>query len=164
MAYYMRSLLVSLVSSLAVWPEVLEGRAVGVADGDAITLLVRNRQQYRIRLTGIDAHEKAQPYGQRSKQYLADLAFGKDTKADCHKVDRHDRDVCTVFVNGQDVGLAQLETRDWRGGSRRKYAHEQLPRERIDYEAAEDRAAADLIGLWQDKNPLPPWEWRHKHR
>ena len=38
----------------------------------------------------------------------------------------------------------------------RKYAHEHPPKDRIDYEAAEDRAAADRIGLWQDKNPTPP--------
>jgi endonuclease YncB( thermonuclease family) len=53
--------------------------------------------------------------------------------------------------------------RDWRGGIA-KYAHEQLPRDRTNYEAAEDRAAADRVGLWQDKNPTPPWEWLHKHR
>ena len=103
-----------------------------------------------------------QPDGQRSKQHLAELAFGKDAKADCYKVDRYDRDVCTVFVNGQDVGLAQLDAglAWWY----RKYAHEQLPKDRIEYEAAGDRAAADRVGLWQDANPVPPWEWRHKHR
>ena len=141
--------------------EVLDGRVVAVADGDTLTLLDSNRQQHRIRLAGIDAPEKAQPFGQRSKQHLSELAFGKDAKADCYKVDRYDRDVCTVFVNGQDVGLAQLDAglAWWY----RKYAHEQLPRDRIDYEAAEDRAAADRVGLWQDANPVPPWEWRYKH-
>ena len=65
-------------------------------------------------------------------------------------------------MNGQDVSLAQLDAGlAWWF---RKYAHEQLPRDRIDYEAAEDRAAADRLGLWQDANPVPPWEWRHKHR
>ena len=78
------------------------------------------------------------------------------------QVDRYDRDVCTVYVNGKDVGLAQLDAGlAWWF---RKYAHEQLPRDRIDYEAAEDRAAANRTGLWQDKNPVPPWEWRHKQR
>jgi endonuclease YncB( thermonuclease family) len=116
-----------------------------VADGDTITMLDSNRQQHRIRLAGIDAPEKAQPFGQRSKQHLAQLAFGKDAKADCYKGDRYDRDVCTVYVNGKDVGLAQLDA----GLARwfRKYAHEQLPKDRIDYEAAESRAAADRIGL-----------------
>ena len=158
--------LVTLLA-FAVWTftasaDVFEGRVVGVADGDTITLLDGNRQQQRIRLAGIDAPEKAQPYGQRSKQHLADLAFGKDAKADCYKVDRYDRDVCTVYANGQDVGLAQLDAGlAWWF---RKYAHEQPPKERINYEAAEDRAAADRVGLWQDANPVPPWRWRRKHR
>jgi endonuclease YncB( thermonuclease family) len=88
--------------------DALQDRVVAVADGDTLTLLDGSRQQHRIRLGGIDAPEKAQPFGQRSKQHLADLAFRKDAKADCYKVDRYDRDVCTVFANGQDVGLAQL--------------------------------------------------------
>jgi endonuclease YncB( thermonuclease family) len=150
------------ISSLTVRAEVIQGRVVGVADGDTLTLLDNNRQQHRIRLAGIDAPEKAQPFGQRSKQHLTELAFGKEAKADCYKIDRYDRDVCTVYVNGQDVGLAQLDAglAWWY----RKYAPEQLPRDRIDYEAAEDRAAADRAGLWQDANPVPPWEWRRKRR
>jgi len=71
----------------------------------------------------------------------------------------HYRNVCTVYVDGKDVGLAQLDAGlAWWF---RKYAHEQHPKDRIHYDAAEDRAAADRVGLWQDKNPVPPWEWRH---
>ena len=78
------------------------------------------------------------------------------TRTSPSRIDRYDRDVRTVYVNGKDVGLAQLDAGlAWWF---RKYAHEQLPRDRIDYEAAEDR-----VGLWQDKHPVPPWEWRHEH-
>ncbi len=107
----MRSLVVLLLAlcSSTAWADVLEGRVVGVADGDTITLLDSNRQQHRIRLAGIDAPEKKQPFGQRSKQHLADLAFGKDAKADCYKIDRYGRDVCNVYVSGKDVGLAQVD-------------------------------------------------------
>jgi endonuclease YncB( thermonuclease family) len=123
------------LSGRTAWADVLEGRVVAVADGDTITLLDNNKQQHRIRLAGIDAPKKAQPFGQRSKQHLAELAFGKEAKADCYKVDRYDRDVCTVFANGQDIGLAQLDAGlAWWF---RKYAHEQPPKDRIDYEAAE---------------------------
>jgi endonuclease YncB( thermonuclease family) len=55
-----------------------------------------HRQQHKIRLAAIDAPETAQSFGQRSKQRLAEFAFGKGAKADWHKVDRYDRDVCTV--------------------------------------------------------------------
>jgi len=130
---------------------------VGVADGDTITLLDGNRQQHRIRLAGIDAPELSHSASARSST-LSELAFGKDAKADCYKVDRYDRDVCVVYVGGKDVGLAQLDAGlAWWF---RKYAHEQPPKDRVNYEAAEDRAVADRVGLWQDAKPVPPWEWR----
>jgi endonuclease YncB( thermonuclease family) len=74
-------LLVLGILTLTAWAEILEGRVVSVADGDTVTLLDSNRQQHRIRLAGIDAPEKAQPFGQRSKQHLSNLAFGKDAKS-----------------------------------------------------------------------------------
>jgi endonuclease YncB( thermonuclease family) len=58
--------------------ETLTGRVVGVTDGDTITLLGENRRQHRIRLAGIDAPEKGQPFGQKSKQALSDLVFRQD--------------------------------------------------------------------------------------
>ena len=123
------------LTSLTVCADGLEGRVVAVADGDTITLPDANRQQHKIRPAGIDAPEKA-PFGQRSKQDLSELAFAKDAKAHCYKVDGYDRNVCTVFVNGKDIGRAQLDAglAWWY----RKYAHEQPPRDRVDYEAAED--------------------------
>ena len=96
------ALLAFAVWSTTTWAEIVEGRVVGVADGDTIALLDSNRQQHRIRLAGIDAPEKVQPFGQRSKQRLSDLAFEKAAKANCYKVDRYGRDVCIVFVNGQE--------------------------------------------------------------
>ena len=114
-------LLILAVGHVTASVDVLEGRVVGVADGDTLTLLDGNRQQHKIRLAGVDAPEKAQPYGQRSKQHLSEHAFRKDAKAECYKIDRYNRDVCTVFVNGKDIGLAQLDAGlAWWF---RKYAH-----------------------------------------
>jgi endonuclease YncB( thermonuclease family) len=162
-----RRLSTSLAAILLAWAlsaaaETLTGRVVGVADGDTITLLDGSRQQHKIRIGGIDAPEKGQPFGARSKQHLSDLSHGRAATADCHKRDRYGREVCTVYVDGLDVGLAQLDAgMAWWF---RRYANEQPPQQRIDYESAEDRAAADRAGLWQDPNPVPPWEWRKARR
>ncbi len=160
----MRSLVLPLLvlCSSAVWADVLEGRVVAVADGDTLTLLDAARQQHRIRLGGIDAPEKGQPYGQRSKQHLSDLAFGKDAKADCYaRLDRWGRDICVVFVDGKDIGLAQINAGfAWWD---REYANQQSQQEQADYEAAEKRAEETRAGLWQDADPTPPWVWRGQH-
>jgi endonuclease YncB( thermonuclease family) len=139
--------------------ETFRAKVVGIADGDTITVLAAGNQQRKIRLAGIDAPEKKQPFGQRSKQHLSDLVFGKEVVLDCGKVDRYRRDVCVVIVDRQDANLAQVEAgMAW---WYRRYANEQMPQQRTDYEAAEGRARATRSGLWADQQPMPPWEWRH---
>lgn len=156
-----------LVIALAAWPGLVRaeqtiGRVVAVADGDTITVLDSNNQQHKIRLAGIDAPERKQPFGNVSKKHLSDLAFGRTAEADCYKRDRYKRQICIVKVNGQDVGLAQLDAGlAW---VYRQYVGELYPALQIDYRAAEDRAAADRLGLWRDRDAVPPWEWRRLKR
>jgi len=60
------------------------------------------------------------------------------------------------------VGLAQITTgMAW---WYTKYAHEQSPEDQERYEFAEQEAKAKKVGLWQDKNSLPPWEYRRMSR
>ena len=56
----------------------LRGRVVGGSDGDTFTPLTADKQLVKIRLAEIDAPESGQPYGNRSKQVLSNLVFGKD--------------------------------------------------------------------------------------
>ena len=53
---------------------------VAIADGDTLTVLTASRQQHEIRLAEIDAPEKSQPFGTKSKQSLSDLCFGKEAE------------------------------------------------------------------------------------
>ncbi len=55
--------------------ETITGGVIGVSDGDTITVLDQNNTQYKIRLAGIDAPEKKQPFGNVSKKSLSDLVF-----------------------------------------------------------------------------------------
>ena len=124
-------LCLGLLYSAPAATEVLTGHVVGVADGDTLTLLDGKNQQHKIRLGGIDAPEKGQAFGNVSRQHLAELAFGKKAAADCYKIDRYRRLICTVYVDEKDVGLAQLDAglAWWY----RKYANEQPPQERLTY-------------------------------
>jgi endonuclease YncB( thermonuclease family) len=157
-----------LAASLPAFADnVLVGYVVGVADGDTITVLDVDRQQHKIRLSGIDAPERTQPFGDKSKTNLSRLVFNKDVRVEWKKRDRYQRIVGKVMVEspdcrncGQtlDAGLAQITTgMAW---WYRDYAKEQSEEDRGRYEHAEFEAKIRRAGLWNDKNPVPPWEWR----
>jgi endonuclease YncB( thermonuclease family) len=151
-----------LVQAGQILAATIEGRVVGVSDGDTITVLDAAKTQHKIRLAGIDAPESKQAFGQASKKHLSDLVFGKQVTLDCGKTDKYRREVCVVLVNGQDANLAQVKAgMAW---WYRKYQKEQTPRQREEYEGAETAAKAGRIGLWQETDPVPPWEWRHPKR
>lgn len=136
----------------------IEGKVVAIADGDTLTVLDSAKQQHKVRIAGIDAPEKRQAYGERSRQNLASLAFQKPATLDCYKVDRYRRQACRVWVDRQDVGLAQVSAgRAWHY---KDYQREQTPEERTAYPRAENDARLSRVGLWGDPKPVPPWGWR----
>ncbi len=151
--------LVLLLPSLA-WADTLLGRVVRVADGDTVTLLDALHQEHRIRLSGIDAPEKGQAFGLLSKAALSALVFGMDVRAECGKRDRYRRELCKILVNGLDVNLEQV--RSGMAWWYRHYQKEQSPADRISYSEAESLGKGRRLGLWNDTDPVPPWDWRHR--
>lgn len=142
--------------------ETLVGRVVGVADGDTITVLDSLNQQHKIRLAGIDAPEKAQPYGQRSKQSLSDLVFGKSVTVDIDKKDKYRRWVGKVLVDGTDANLEQV--RRGLAWHYKAYEADQPLWDRVTYARAKKVAQERRRGLWGDSQPIPPWEHRQQKR
>ena len=162
-------LAIALLCSACVAADVLHGRVVGVADGDTITVLDSNQKQYKIRFAGIDAAERKQPFGTRSRQNLARYVAGKEVRLDCHEVDRYRRKVCRVWVQPEncprcgktrDVGLAQIT--DGMAWWYRRYANEQSAEDQRRYGSADQEARLRKRGLWRDTDPVPPWEGRRK--
>ncbi len=153
---------IATLTSHFAWAYELQGKVVAVADGDTITVLDSTNTQHKIRLAGIDAPEKKMPFGQASKSHLSDKVFGREARLQCGKTDKYKREVCVVYVNGQDTNLSQLNAgMAW---WYRKYQREQTERQRADYEAAEAVARSGRVGLWHDADPVPPWEWRHREK
>lgn len=139
--------------------ELLEGLVVAVADGDTLTVLDDAKTQHRIRLSGIDAPERRQPFGTVSRQHLADAVFQRRVVVEFGKTDRYGRLVGKVLLDGEDECLAQITAGlAWHY---KQYQREQSPEDRQTYAAAEDAARAARLGLWRDPDPVPPWEWRH---
>ena len=148
--------------------EVLTGHVVGVADGDTITVLDASEVQHKIRVAGIDAPEKKQAFGQVSKENLSRLVFDKEVDIVWTKYDRYKRIVGKVMVSSPncssacsrtfDAGLSQVSAgMAW---WYRKYAKEQPKDDLPKYEQAEQGAQSRRQGLWGDKSPIAPWDWR----
>ena len=85
------ALLLFLSLSALAQESVWHGRVVGVTDGDTIRVLTPGNQQNRIRLAFIDAPEKGQAFGQRAKQAMSELVFGKEVELRPHTTDRYGR-------------------------------------------------------------------------
>ncbi|HEX7811467.1 MAG TPA: thermonuclease family protein [Burkholderiales bacterium] len=140
----------------------LQGRVVGVSDGDTITLLTREQRQFKIRLSGIDAPEKKQAFGAFAKESLSRQVFGRPVVVEWSKIDRYGRIVGKIEIGGTDVNLEQV-----REGSAWVYLQylKELPEaDRKRYLAAEQQAKDERRGLWRDRDPEPPWQWRRDRR
>lgn len=136
----------------------LEGMVVGVADGDTLTVLDKGRRQHKIRLAGIDAPEKRQDFGQRSKESLSELAYRQYVLVDVSKQDRYGRSIGKVLRGSVDVNLEQV--RRGLAWHYKEYQEEQSPVDRRAYADAETEARGLRRGLWTLSHPLPPWEYR----
>lgn len=147
-----------LLWSFSVSANTLVGRVVGVTDGDTVTVLDEQRQQHKIRLAGIDAPEKSQAFGTRSKQNLSDAVFGKTVSVEWNKMDRYGRIVGKIIADAKDVNLGQVQSglAWWY----QKYSAEQSTSDRRLYELAESDAQKKQLGLWSEPSPTPPWDWR----
>lgn len=133
----------------------INGKVVGVTDGDTLTLLTDGKEQIKVRLAEIDTPESRQPYGSRAKQALSDLAFGKQARLAATEKDRYGRTVARVYVGIVDVN-AEL-VRQGAAWVYRQYAHDPA------LFALENEARQMKRGLWTlpEAERIPPWEWRH---
>ncbi|HEY0839898.1 MAG TPA: thermonuclease family protein, partial [Vulgatibacter sp.] len=132
-------------SSTSASDGMLRGRVVALSDGDTITVLDAGKTQHKIRLTGIDAPERRQPFGTRSTEHLSGLVFQKEVEVEWTKRDRWGRILGKVLVaepgcEGQacpkiDANLAQISAgMAW---WYRQYARDQPSTDRLAYEQAE---------------------------
>ncbi len=130
----------------------LRGRVVGVMDGDTLAVLDADNQEHRVRLAEIDAPEKRQPYGQRSKQSLSGLCFGLAAVIEDKGRDRYGRVIGRVNCAGIDASAEQV-----RHGM--AWVFDRYATDRTLY-AIQEEARAARRGLWSDTAPVPPWEYR----
>ena len=126
-------------------------KVVSVHDGDTITVL-SGKEQTKVRLYGIDAPEKKQDYGQRSKQFLASLIAGQMVEVEPKGKDRYKRTLGIIHFKGQDIN-AQMVLNGY-AWAYVKYSRIYVNQERL--------ARENKRGLWQSSDPTPPWVWRKR--
>lgn len=150
--------LLGLAISGTVPPETIEefsGKVVALSDGDTITVL-KDRKQIKVRLEGIDAPEKNQAFGSKSKTALSDLVGGKTVTVHKTGEDRYGRTLARVIADQQD--LSALMVSQGMAWHYKEYSDDE------DLAKLEERARADKVGLWADENALPPWEFRKRRK
>lgn len=144
-------LVLAVNSSLAQAP--VQGKVIKIVDGDTYDILLANNTTKRIRLEGIDAPERGMRFYKSAKNHLAGLCFGLRVTIKPTGKDRYGRTLARTYLpTGKEIGLLMIEAGyAWHF---KKYSTDmQLANTEI---IAQKRRA----GLWVDKKPISPWDWR----
>jgi|LakMenE18May11ns_1017448.scaffolds.fasta_scaffold9940854_6 micrococcal nuclease len=114
-------------------------------DGD--TCKIENK---KVRISGIDAPEIDQPYGEKSRRFLVDFLDGKKLNLQCNGKS-YDRSVCLITANGEDVGEAMVKN---------GFAFDYPQYSQGRYKAFQEEARRQKLGLWQQEKMISPFCWR----
>ena len=147
--------LMSLWLSAASPTAPLTGKVVAVHDGDTFTIQ-SGRTLYKIRLADVDAPEMAQVFGKQAHQFTAQIILGRKVRVDVVMIDRHGRRVGTVVTEDGRVLNEELV----HAGLAWYYRVNPFKNRRL--QRLEQEAFAGKLGLWVEKAPLPPWEFRRE--
>jgi len=124
----------------------------GIVDGDTLKVRCGAEPQATIRIWGIDAPEKRQAFGERSRQALAELCAERTARVTPDTTDRYGRTVARVECAGVDVSLHMVD--NGLAWTFTRYTKD------ADLLRAQQKARADRLGLWAADAPTAPWEWR----
>lgn len=131
---------------------------VGVTDGDTIKVILRG-EQVRVRLHGIDAPERKQPFGQASTRMLGEFLRGRQVTIEPTSTDRYGRTVALVYAGDMCANEAMVQM----GAAwvYPQYCRQDYCRE---WYQEQQQARALAQGLWRDAEPVAPWQWRKDRR
>lgn len=135
-------------------------KVIRVVDGDTIVILNKQNKQVKIRLYGVDTPEKRQAFGQKAKQFTANLVWKKQVEVKPVTQDRYGRTVGIVYVGNKCLNQ-ELVANGYAWVYRRYCTSRRLCKRWLQ---AESEARKLKLGLWRDPNPVPPWKWRRNNR
>lgn len=132
-----------------------EVKVIAITDGDTVRVIDSGKGEIRVRLDGIDAPERKQPFSDKSKQALSEKVFGKTVELEDKGKDRYGRTIGILMVDGRNINR-EMVAEGWAWWYR-KYAPGNT-----ELEQAETAAREKRLGLWADPMPVPPWDFRAK--
>jgi micrococcal nuclease len=150
---YCSKILCVLFCTLSLSTE-FEAKVVGVVDGDTIDVLY-NSKKIRIRLNGIDCPEKSQAFGAKAKQFTSGLVYDRTVKVKEKEFDRYGRTIADIYlIDGRWLNKMLLDSGfAWHY---KRYSSSEILAD------AEQTARKKKIGLWADKSPVAPWDFRRQ--
>lgn len=137
--------------------KLILGKVVAITDGDTFKLLTQDSTLYRIRIANIDCPEKKQPFSTRAKQFTSDQIFGKQLNVKVQSKDRYGRLIANVIYD-DSLNLSKELLKNGMAWHYVRYSNDDT------LQLLEDEANKNKVGLWQDPNAIPPWEWRSNKR
>lgn len=148
--------LIALLTSCDPNSNTITGEVVSVADGDTFTMKTITNEKVKVRLYGIDAPERGQDFGTKSRKLLNDLCYGKIVEVVVEDIDQYDRTLGTVYVDGVNVNEEMV-----RNGLAWYYSHF-VDNHRLD--SLEQVARSEKLNIWSMENPMSPFEYRKKKK
>lgn len=133
-------------------PNAYAHKVISVTDGDTLTVL-QSGQPLQIRLANIDAPEKGQPFREKSRQSLVAMCAGKDASYTPENIDKYGRTVAVVKCAGVEVNRQQVA----RGLA---WVYTQYNKDNT-LPPLESKIKSQKAGLWANRAPVPPWDYRH---
>jgi endonuclease YncB( thermonuclease family) len=166
-------LALSIAAAITAWSETSTARNEGPAsvsgyrlvrifDGDSMVMRNPEGETLKMRIAGIDAPEKSQPFADPARDRLSELLQQGPLEVAILKKDVYGRWLASIRVADRDLGQQLLE--EGYVWFFRRYQSDLTSEQRRIYDSAEKAARDAGRGLWADATPLPPWEFRQRNR
>ena len=153
----MRAFVLLFFISLSCFSQSIIGKVVGIMDGDTFKLLTADSTLIKVRLANIDCPEKKQAYSAKATGFKSKAIFGKTVTVIVQSKDRYKRYIANVIYDDSLSLCHELVKNGW------AWHYIQYSKDKT-LQQMEDKARKSKIGLWQDPNPVAPWEWRESRK
>jgi endonuclease YncB( thermonuclease family) len=142
---------------------LINGVVIKVKDGDSLVIRDDKNQEHQLRLVFIDAPEYSQPFGNEARRNLDNWVYRKRIQAQVMDTDRYQRKVVVLHLGSTDINSEQIKAGfawHYQQFAKGKQSASDFAR----YQSLEQQARQAKIGLWQEAQPMPPWDYRKAHR